>query len=67
MDYGRDNGKEIAPELSVPAIALTGYGSEEDRKICLDAGFEMHLTNPVETRYLSEAIRNIIQKQSINS
>jgi CheY-like chemotaxis protein len=67
IDYGRENGKEIAPERSVPAIVLTAYGSEEDRKTCLDAGFETHLTKPVETRYLGEAIRNIMQKQSINS
>ena len=64
---GLDLLRSIGPERSVPAIALTGYGSEEDRKICLDAGFETHLTKPIETRYLGEAIRNIIQRQSINS
>jgi hypothetical protein len=35
--------------------------------MCLEAGFEMHLIKPVETRQLDEAIRSIIQKQSINS
>jgi CheY-like chemotaxis protein len=64
---GLDLLRSIGPKRSVPAIALTGYGSEEDRKICLEAGFETHLTKPVETRYLGEAIRNIIEKQSINS
>jgi CheY-like chemotaxis protein len=57
----------LGPGRSVPAIALTGYGSEEDRSMCLDAGFEMHLIKPVETRQLDEAIRSIIQKQPINS
>jgi hypothetical protein len=57
----------LGPGRSVPAIALTGYGSEEDRKMCLEAGFEMHIVKPVLTRQLSEAIRFILQKQSVNS
>ena len=64
---GLDLLRSLGPGRSVPAIALTGYGSEEDRKMCLEAGFEMHLVKPVQTRQLSEAIRSIIQKQSINS
>jgi CheY-like chemotaxis protein len=57
----------LGPGRSVPAIALTGYGSVEDRQMCLEAGFDMHLIKPVETRQLGEAIRRIIQKQPINS
>ena len=64
---GVDLLHSIGPERSVPAIVLTGYGSEEDRKMCLEAGFDTHLTKPVETRQLGEAIRNVIQKQPINS
>jgi DNA-binding response OmpR family regulator len=64
---GVDLLRSIGPRRSVPAIALTGYGSEEDRKLCLEAGFEMHLIKPVLTRQLDEAIRSITQKESINS
>jgi len=64
---GLDLLRSLGPGRSVPAIALTGYGSKEDRKMCLEAGFEMHIVKPVQTRQLSEAIRSIIQKQSINS
>jgi signal transduction histidine kinase len=59
---GLDLLHSLGPRRSVPAIALTGYGSEEDRKMCLDAGFEMHIVKPVETRQLGEAIRSIIHK-----
>ena len=52
---GLDLLRSIGPRRSVPAIALTGYGSEEDRKICLQAGFQTHLIKPVETRQLGEA------------
>jgi CheY-like chemotaxis protein len=64
---GLDLLRSLGPGRSVPAIALTGYGSEEDRKMCLEAGFQMHIVKPVQSRQLSEAIRSIIQKQSINS
>jgi CheY-like chemotaxis protein len=64
---GLDLLRSMGPGRSVPAIALTGYGSEEDRKMCLEAGFQTHLIKPVETRLLGEAIRNIIQEQSVNS
>jgi two-component system CheB/CheR fusion protein len=64
---GLDLLRSLGPSRSVPAIALTGYGSEEDRKMCLEAGFEMHLIKPVETRQLGEAIRSIIEKQTVNS
>ena len=29
-------------------VALTGWGHEEDRRRSLDAGFDLHLTKPVE-------------------
>ena len=63
---GLDLLHSLGPGRSVPAIVLTGYGSDEDRKMCLDAGFETHLTKPIETRQLDEAIRSIIQRQSVN-
>ncbi len=63
---GLDLLRLIGPGRSVPAIALTGYGSDEDRKMCLEAGFETHLIKPVETRQLDEVIQKIIQKQSNN-
>ena len=61
---GVDLLSSLGPERSVPAIALTGYGSEEDRRMCLEAGFELHIVKPVQSRQLNEAIRSVIQKQS---
>ena len=49
------DGYEVAqrlredPALSrVLLIALTGYGQDEDRQRCLDAGFDEHLIKPVD-------------------
>jgi CheY-like chemotaxis protein len=46
----------------VPAIALTAYAREEDRKRAFDAGFEMHLTKPVEPEKLISAIISVATK-----
>jgi hypothetical protein len=32
----------------VVLVALTGWGQEADRQRTLDAGFDMHLVNPVD-------------------
>ena len=49
------NGYEVASALrrdpataAVRLIALTGYGSEEDRRRSHEAGFDIHLTKPVD-------------------
>jgi CheY-like chemotaxis protein len=49
------NGYEVArrfradPHLAgARLVALTGWGSEEDKRKSLAAGFDMHLTKPVD-------------------
>ncbi len=41
----------------VPAIALTGYGTDEDVQRCLGAGFTAHLTKPVNFSQLEVLIQ----------
>ena len=40
----------------VPAVALTAYATEEDRRRALDAGFEEHIAKPVEPSDLVAAV-----------
>jgi PAS domain S-box-containing protein len=49
------NGYEVAQALrqepwgaSITLIALTGWGQEDDRQRAIDAGFDRHLTKPVD-------------------
>ncbi len=42
-----------------PAIALTAYARDEDRIRALTAGFQIHLTKPVEARQLLDAILHL--------
>lgn len=37
-------------------IALTGYGSAEDRRRALDAGFNIHLTKPADPAELTRLV-----------
>ncbi|MDI1313653.1 ATP-binding protein [Prosthecobacter sp.] len=48
---------QLRPGL--PAIAMTGYGSEDDVEKSDRAGFLMHLTKPVSISRLDEALRSI--------
>ena len=45
------------PRLAmIPAAALTAYAREEDRQDALDAGFQMHLTKPIDAGSLVAAV-----------
>jgi PAS domain S-box-containing protein len=37
-------------------IALTGWGTEQDKRTCLDAGFDLHLTKPVDVEAVEQAV-----------
>ena len=45
---------------AVPAVALTAYAREQDRKRALSAGYQMHLTKPIEVAELSATLVHLI-------
>ncbi len=53
--------RELEPERGglVPAIALTAYARAEDRKQALEAGFQIHMTKPVESVELAIVIAGL--------
>ncbi|HEY2592231.1 MAG TPA: PAS domain-containing protein, partial [Steroidobacteraceae bacterium] len=57
------NGYELARRIRtepwgrhVRLVAVTGWGQEEDRRRALDAGFDEHLTKPVDPEHLAALI-----------
>jgi PAS domain S-box-containing protein len=45
------------PELGRPVlVAVTGYGSEEDRRLAEEAGFDRHLVKPVDLDALQQLL-----------
>jgi signal transduction histidine kinase/ActR/RegA family two-component response regulator len=63
------DGYEVARRLrsardgTISLIALTGYGQPDDRRRALEAGFDVHLTKPVETERLDEIIAALGKKR----
>jgi CheY-like chemotaxis protein len=49
----------VARRGPVPAIALTGYGMEEDIQRSRDAGFTAHMTKPIDFVKLEAMIRQV--------
>jgi CheY-like chemotaxis protein len=43
----------------IPAIALTGYSRQEDRSQLLAAGYQMHMSKPVDLSQLVKAIMSL--------
>jgi PAS domain S-box-containing protein len=67
-----ENGYELIRKLrslaseacQIPAVALTAFATEEDRRLALAAGFQVYLTKPVEPTVLVETIERLVRPQS---
>jgi signal transduction histidine kinase/ActR/RegA family two-component response regulator len=53
---GADLMRELKRNHGLRGIALSGYGMEDDQMKSAAAGFELHLTKPVRTAKLKEAL-----------
>jgi PAS domain S-box-containing protein len=45
--------------VSIPAVALTAYARDEDRRRALDVGYQEHLTKPIAPADLVEAVARL--------
>ncbi len=45
----------------LPAIALTAYARQEDRRRALEAGFQTHVAKPVEPNELLRVVASVVQ------
>lgn len=46
---------------SIPAVALTAFARESDRNSAIEAGFQLHVSKPVEPEQILSALRAMIQ------
>jgi signal transduction histidine kinase/ActR/RegA family two-component response regulator len=59
------NGYDVARELrrrervELALIALTGWGTRDDKQKAMDAGFDIHLTKPVDAAALRAALAQL--------
>ena len=49
-------------KASIPAIALTAYARTEDRVKAIQAGFQMHLSKPVEPIELLTMVASLAKR-----
>jgi PAS domain S-box-containing protein len=62
------NGYDVARKLrarhseGITLVALTGWGQESDRKRALEAGFDYHLTKPVDPEALNCLLADVARK-----
>lgn len=56
--------RELPPDQGgdVPALAVTGYAAPEDRSRALSAGYQMHVSKPVDPVALVTAITEVIPR-----
>jgi CheY-like chemotaxis protein len=64
------NGYQLAESLraltdyqTTPLIAVTGYTEYDDRGRSLDAGFNAHLTKPINPSQLLELVGKLISER----
>jgi len=53
--------RSLASEAcNIPAVALTAFATEKDRRLALSAGFQVHLAKPVEPAVLVATIERLV-------
>jgi PAS domain S-box-containing protein len=62
------SGLELLPRLRAlrpaPAIALTGFGMEQDVQRAAESGFDVHITKPVSFERLRAAMDRLLQRRA---
>jgi CheY-like chemotaxis protein len=56
---GYEVARQVRADASLPhvkLVALTGWGHEQDRARAMAAGFDMHMTKPVEPQHIIELL-----------
>jgi CheY-like chemotaxis protein len=62
--YGVARALRADPEQAgVTLLALSGYGQEEDQRRAREAGFDRHLTKPVDPQALVQLLATLHQRR----
>jgi CheY-like chemotaxis protein len=59
LEMMRELRARSAQSAKIPAIALTAFARSEDRTRAMPAGYQVHLSKPVEPQELIAAIANL--------
>lgn len=59
---GHDLVRQVRAKWPMRAIALSGFGQDEDLRRSQEAGFSAHLTKPVNLTHLEATIRRVLEE-----
>ena len=62
---GHDVLRRVRAHRIVPAIAMSGYGMDEDVRRSREAGFSEHLVKPIDVSQLITAIRRVMAERKV--
>lgn len=62
---GLDVVQHLRKSQNTPAIALSGFGMEEDIERCLQQGFNSHITKPVNFQQLELSMRKLVEADTV--
>jgi CheY-like chemotaxis protein len=54
--------RKLAAFRHVPAIALSGYASQKDARTAMAAGFDAHVSKPVDPKELLKLVEELLEK-----
>ena len=57
---GIDLIRRVRGQNNIPAIALTGFGMDDDITRCREAGFGAHITKPINFQRLEILIQEMV-------
>ena len=64
------NGHEVARQIRqtewgkhMVLIAATGWGQDSDEREAIEAGFDAHMTKPIDLRKLSAIVDELLQRK----
>jgi len=64
---GIDLIREVRTLSSMPAVALSGFGMEDDVSRCVEAGFSAHLTKPINFQRLELTLQRTVTAEAHSS
>jgi hypothetical protein len=56
-----------SPARNIPAVALTAYAGEEDRRLSIEAGFTAHVPKPIALNEFIKVINNLLAEPGARS
>ena len=56
--------RQVPAHRNIVVVAVTGWGQSQDKQRALDAGFDAHLTKPVDPTALASVIAGAAQRRS---